>query len=276
METIKHYAPKYFMNPVHKIKVLIVGAGGTGSQVLTSLARINSTLIALQHPGLHIILMDDDRVSQSNIGRQLFSPADTGRYKCEVLIERTNRFFGLNWEAIPQRFTAGVNCNILMTCVDNMDTRIQILELFNRYCKNTNHKNENNKLYYWMDFGNANKIGQVVLGSYPIDQQGLKDTNGLLPTIFDLFPSFKDQKTTDNEPSCSMAEAISKQDLFVNSILAQFGCDILWKLLKDKVIDVHGIFMNLETMNVKPIQIQNGTTNKRSKRENKTISSTGS
>ncbi len=253
--SIKHYAPAYFMNPVHKIKVVIVGAGGTGSQVLTSLARINSTLIALDHPGLHVVIMDPDTVSASNIGRQLFSPSDIGRFKTDVLIERINRFFGLNWESMPIKFTKKIWGNILITCVDNMHSRIEILNEF-KIGLSKKSRYDNTTLYYWMDFGNANKIGQVVLGSIDIPQQGLKDSNGLLPTIFDLFPSFATQVTEDNEPSCSVAEAIERQDLFVNSILAQLGCDILWKLLKDQVIDVHGVFMNLETMNVKPIQIK--------------------
>ena len=34
-------------------------------------------------------------------------------------------------------------------------------------------------------------------------------------------------KEKDSGPSCSLAEALEKQDLFINSTLAQLGCNIL-------------------------------------------------
>lgn len=37
----------------------------------------------------------------------------------------------------------------------------------------------------------------------------------------------------DSEPSCSLAEALERQDLYINSILAQVGCDILWRMFKE-------------------------------------------
>ncbi len=32
-----------------------------------------------------------------------------------------------------------------------------------------------------------------------------------------------------NQVGCSLAEALEKQDLFINSTLAHIGCDLLWK-----------------------------------------------
>ena len=40
-------------------------------------------------------------------------------------------------------------------------------------------------------------------------------------------------KEKDSGPSCSLAEALQKQDLFINSMLAQTGCDILWRMLRE-------------------------------------------
>ena len=36
-----HFVPQYFLNPVHPIKVTLVGAGGNGSQMLSALCRID-------------------------------------------------------------------------------------------------------------------------------------------------------------------------------------------------------------------------------------------
>lgn len=46
-----HYTDSYLLNPQHPVTVNLIGGGGTGSQVLTNLARLDVTLRALGHPG---------------------------------------------------------------------------------------------------------------------------------------------------------------------------------------------------------------------------------
>lgn len=48
---------------------------------------------------------------------------------------------------------------------------------------------------------------------------------------------------TDSGPNCSLARALSEQDLFINSMLAQLGCNILGKI--SSVDEHHGLFLNL-------------------------------
>ena len=62
-------------------------------------------------------------------------------------------------------------------------------------------------------------------------------------------------KDNDSGPSCSLAEALEKQDLFINSTLAQLGCNLLWKLFRHGMIEHHGLYLNLSTMKVNPILI---------------------
>ena len=100
---LRHFLPSTFTR--RKISVLLAGCGGTGSRVLSGLAQIDVALRALGHPGLTCAVFDADRVSEANIGRQLFSPADIGRYKAEVLCTRINMFFGLSWRAVPMMVT---------------------------------------------------------------------------------------------------------------------------------------------------------------------------
>ena len=38
-----HYIDNYLLNPQHPVTVNLIGAGGTGSQVLTCLARLDVT-----------------------------------------------------------------------------------------------------------------------------------------------------------------------------------------------------------------------------------------
>lgn len=96
-----HYTDSYLINPQHPVTVNLIGAGGTGSQVLTCLARLDITLRGLGHPGLFVTLYDPDIVTESNIGRQLFSISDVGLNKAQCLITRINNFFGNDWKAFP-------------------------------------------------------------------------------------------------------------------------------------------------------------------------------
>ena len=55
-----HYTDSYLLVPQHPVTVNLIGGGGTGSQVLTNLARLDVTLRALGHPGLFVTLYDPD------------------------------------------------------------------------------------------------------------------------------------------------------------------------------------------------------------------------
>ena len=50
-------------------------------------------------------------------------------------------------------------------------------------------------------------------------------------------------KDNDSGPSCSLAEALEKQDLFINSTLAQLGCNLLWKMFRHGMIEYHGLYL---------------------------------
>ena len=50
-------------------------------------------------------------------------------------------------------------------------------------------------------------------------------------------------------------EALEKQDLFINSTLAQLGCNILWKMFRNGMIEHHGLYLNLSTMKMNPITV---------------------
>ena len=62
-----HFTDRYLLNPRHPVTVFVIGAGGTGSQVITNLARMSMALQALGHPGLHVTVFDPDTVSQANL-----------------------------------------------------------------------------------------------------------------------------------------------------------------------------------------------------------------
>lgn len=258
-----HYVDNYLLNPQHPVTVNLIGAGGTGSQVLTNLARLDVTLRALNHPGLFVTVYDPDVVTESNIGRQLFSFSDLGLNKAQCLVTRLNHFFGNDWHAVPKIYPSNVHAakdedlaNITITCTDNIKSRLDMWKILKAVPDN-DYRDYKVPLY-WLDFGNTQTSGQVVLGTVsekikqPKSQQ--YKTVGSLKVIT-RYVRYARVKETDSGPSCSLAEALEKQDLFINSTLAQLGCNFLWKMFRHGMIEHHGLYLNLATMKVNPVSV---------------------
>lgn len=251
----KHFVPNYILNPQHPLTVSVIGAGGTGSQVLTSLGRMNYALKELGHQGMEVKVYDADVVTTANCGRQLFAPQEVGLNKAGVLVTKLNMFFGTSWECCPEMFTERSDrSNIVISCVDNVKSRLAIKS---NLANGAVYRRDRHETFYWLDFGNTKDKGQVVLGTpHCIEQpKGRRCLVGYLPTITDLF-DLESVNERKNGPSCSLAEALSKQDLFVNSTLANIGMALMWKIFTKGVLDVHGAYLNLETMKVNPIRVE--------------------
>jgi PRTRC genetic system ThiF family protein len=147
VKSAAHIVEKTLLNPYNPLMVNLIGAGGTGSQFLTALARINYSLIALNHPGLMVRVFDDDKVEEANLGRQLFSSAELGLYKAVALVNRINLFFGTNWKAIPERYDATIlkdepelaMAEITISCVDTVSARFEIANLLSQIYKSKKH-----------------------------------------------------------------------------------------------------------------------------------------
>lgn len=218
-----------------RVEITVVGAGGTGSQVVAGLAQLHYALVSLGHQhGLHVTLIDDDTVSEANIGRQMFYPSDVGQSKASVLVNRVNLTMGLAWRARTERVssTSMLHSDIVIGCVDNRGARKAILDAMR------------GSGGYWLDFGNRQHDGQVILGEVKWDKKAPR-----LPHVGDLFPELIDPSMDagDDVPSCSLAEALEKQSLFVNRSVAVWGLNMLWELFRHGRLDYHGVFVNLKS-----------------------------
>jgi PRTRC genetic system ThiF family protein len=259
-----HIVEKELLQPYNPVTVNLIGAGGTGSQVLTALARMNQALIALNHPGLMVRVFDDDKVERSNLARQLFTTAELGLFKSVALINRINRFFGTNWKAETERYSKGTYkqnesawATITLSCVDTVSARFDIGENLKVLAKNLG--NSRNKPLYWMDFGNSRDTGQVLLSTVStIKQPASKKfrTVEKLPFVTEEFKELLIQsESIDNTPSCSLADALAKQDLFINSTLANLGASLLWQVFRGGMLLNRGFFLNLKDFRTQPIKI---------------------
>ena len=260
-----HFTDNGVINATNPIEVNLIGAGGTGSQVLTALARMNHALTQLEHAGLQVRLWDDDTVTEANLGRQLFAECELGLYKSVALINRTNRFFGTGWKAETQRFTTDTwgripekaRASIYISCTDSVAARLEIAQILNEL--RAENSSYHNSPKYWLDFGNSQYSGQVILstvGDIPQPKSEKYVTVSKLPFITEEYGELlKQSETADDTPSCSLAEALEKQDLFINATLAQMGCSLLWGLFRGGMTWYRGFFLNLQHFRMQPIPI---------------------
>ncbi len=227
-------------NTLHNrlIEVDLVGCGGTGSLVLSGLVRLHLAMKSLGHPyGMRVTAWDPDRVSEANIGRQLFTMEEVGLSKSEALIHRYNMHFGLDWYACPERFAATRHNSpeMIISCVDTTKSRAEINRLLPQFYRT-----------YCIDGGNDRNTAQVLIGD------GSKE----LPYPYQRLPELIDPKAdVTNRPSCSLAEALDHQDLFVNQWVATAILQLFWQLFRKGGLNIAGYFINLESGRMNPIQI---------------------
>jgi len=260
-----HIAEPYLLNPTNPVVVNLIGAGGTGSSMLTALARVNYALTALNHAGIFVRVFDDDKVSIANRGRQLFTSSEVGFQKAVVLVNRINRFFGTNWKAVPEKYDVQTLsetpdyglATITISCVDTVAARFEIASILEAVTTRNHHYRS--RPSYWMDFGNSQYTGQVVLSTTRDIKQPASKKYKVVPNLPLVTTEFKDllivSEMSDNTPSCSIAEALEKQDLFINSALADLGASLLWQMFREGMIFNRGFFLNLKEFRTQPLKV---------------------
>ena len=226
--------------------------------MLEHLVCLHRAMLALGHPhGLHVTLVDMDRVSEANVGRQAFYSCDIGQYKSLTLVNRANMALGNTmWEASVQKLTTAStgfgDVDLVIGAVDNRAARLAMLRCLERTSGGTR---------YYLDLGNRAGDGQVVLGEVTSDKRKTDDV-WRLPHVGELFPELIDKKldkVEDDLPSCSLAEALEKQSLFINPGVCLFASNLLWQLFTKGELTNHGAFINLDYMSVMPIAIDHDT-----------------
>lgn len=200
---------------------------------MSHLCRICQAWTKLGGAAFAIELWDHDNVSAANLARQVFCEADIGQPKALVVAQRLRSFFGVPVEPVIEPYAGtqlGEN-GLIVGCVDTIEARRTI------------HESVDELKTYWLDMGNTDQSGQVVLGGHG------------LPTLFDVYPHLIKAKDPKNVPSCSMAEALARQDLFVNSTIATLGGQLLWQLMRHGGLNHHGYVVNLQDGIVLPLRV---------------------
>lgn len=235
------------------IRITMIGCGGTGSEMLRLLTKTQMAIqkLAPDHQGIMLTLYDGDSVSDANIGRQGFYQGDQGYNKAELSISRINTFHGFNWIAKPSFFDATELerhrniADLIITCTDSAKFRGLMGETGKRLPKSD---------LLWLDSGNGQFTGQVVLGHLAAESKG----DLRLPNVYDLYPELLTMPE-DDEPSCSLEAALSKQDLMVNVMPAVWMNNLIWSLIRHGGIDTHGVLFDLRKNLSIPLKIDQAT-----------------
>lgn len=231
-----------------RIKVVVIGAGGTGSDMLVRLAKLHTQLVALGGAGFDVTVYDGDTVEANNCGRQHFALTAPGLNKALVLVNSINLAYQLDWHGVPDFFDIDAcdaedalryRTDLVITCVDKAAFRVALCKAWRGQATEA----------LLLDGGNGRDLGQVVLGHLGNPRSGLR-----LPNVYDLWPEMSEVDDTE-EPSCSAHEAMEKQAWPVNQAVAFLMVELLWTLLRQGWIDYHGSTFNLAPMRTTPLMI---------------------
>lgn len=227
----------FLLPPEAPIRLVLVGAGGTGSHVLQSLARLAVHVRQQPGPTLDLVVIDGDTVEPKNVGRQLFSPGDVGRNKAQALAERFSAVFGLPIIALPKmaeladlgelysRRAVHSAIVILVGAVDTPEAR-QIL------CSALRH----GYARLWLDCGNEADSGQVVVGTAtePAVLAGclsLKGVCSALPAPSLVYPNLVAPRKKPRRGDCAAQVEANVQDLMTNQAIAAVAAQYLYNLV---------------------------------------------
>jgi len=154
VESAKHWDDTFRLisgwdsDKISSSKVMVVGAGALGNEVLKNLALLNVG---------HILIVDFDTIEYTNLCRSvLFRESDLGEKKCEIAAQSVRNINpNVKVQAINGDITIDIGLGIfrrmdvVIGCLDNRLARLFI----NRYCFKTNKT--------WVDGAIENFAGQL-------------------------------------------------------------------------------------------------------------------
>ncbi|EKD88631.1 MAG: ThiF family protein, partial [uncultured bacterium] len=170
MDEMNFQVPLELIIPNEKhIALMLVGCGGTGSWMAPAVVRVGKILIERFNREVSIYFIDPDLVEEKNIYRQNFCAAEIGMNKAEALAMRYGLAWGIEIHTMARKYSQATpsiknqNLMIVIGCVDRASARKEISGSVN-----------SSDLHVWLDCGNSESYGQVLLG--------------VKSTTIDLFP----------------------------------------------------------------------------------------
>lgn len=265
------------------VVIAVVGCGGTGSHLVPTLlqyiasAKLTSTA-ENPFPSVKVILIDGDSVEQKNLIRQRFAPHELGMNKAEALASRYGSVYDipifhvphyLTFDNVmdvldtasgqeqyahyhtPREMTSNATSCIVIGAVDNHTARSVI---YHHFTQAVNYKRN----IFWIDAGNEDTYGQVVLGARPATEGRQSFYSGSfieehshwsestlgeevlpfdLPCFFDRFPEqfFKVGVKDPNAQNCVELSQLDPQTIQANMMSAYCVNAFLTQIFSQKI-----------------------------------------
>jgi PRTRC genetic system ThiF family protein len=252
-----------------QFNLFLIGCGGTGSFVVQHLARLMASgdLAAERIAGL--TLVDFDIVEPKNVARQLFTPADVGRPKAEVLARRYASAYGIRIGYLVAPFEEdmlGENIpggslrtpTLLVGAVDQAGVRKEIL-------KGVQKLSGARQAVYWFDAGNGEITGQVAWGNtgkLDLVKKGIgQPIVEYLPYPALVFPEIADPARDTGQglsiplpESCAEAIQDGRQGPNINAMMGLLTIEMVRQFLTGK-LSAHYVAVDLTsfTLGSQPI-----------------------
>lgn len=236
------------------VKIVMLGAGGTGGHIAPHLYRL---LYALDRP-VRFIICDGDIVEQKNLVRQNFIPADLGENKAKVLAERYATVFGMETEYVPAFIESEEKLRELLTprqwrkgYYGDIVTTEQVILI--GAVDNNKSRQLCHRLFYemkeliYIDSGNGEHTGQVVCGIRSGGRTFYRPIGAAYPDVLketDKFPT---------ELSCAEASVSAPQSIAANITAATAVVDMIYNILTQGESRVRQVTFATNSVNVRPI-----------------------
>ena len=235
---------------VRPVKVIMLGAGGTGGHIAPHLYRL---LYALDRP-VRFIICDGDIVEQKNLVRQNFAPADLGENKAKVLAERYASVFGMETEYVPEFIENEERLRRLLQPyswqISNEYLREQVILI--GAVDNNRSRQLCNTIFYQMeeliyiDSGNGEHTGQVVCGIRSGGRTLYRPIGKVYPDVL------KEKDKFPTELSCAEASMAAPQSIAANITAATAVVDMLYNILALGDCRVRQVTFATTSVNMRP------------------------
>ena len=243
---------KYSME--RPVKVVMLGAGGTGGHIAPHLYRL---LYALDRP-VRFIICDGDVVERKNLVRQNFIPADLGENKARVLAERYSTVFGMETEYVPSFVEDEERLRELLTpkifyspYYPKVEVTRELVILIGAV-DNNRSRQLCHKVFYqakelvYIDSGNGEYTGQVVCGIRSGGRTLYRPVGAAYPDVL------KDTDKFPTELSCAEASVSAPQSIAANITAATAVVDIIYHILAEGESRVRQVTFSTTSCNVRP------------------------
>jgi hypothetical protein len=222
--------------------ITVVGCGGTGGFVAEGLCQMLA-------PDIKLMLVDFDRVEQRNLGRQNFVREDLGKVKSEALAHRLSQKYGrsIGYSAVPISLTPVSFSGLFIGCVDNGKARKDIELKFKSIAGSYQNSN-----WWWIDAGNGENFGQVLIGNSTFAPKYCEKENGGVFLTLPLPTLQRPDLLAQAPPVRVDCAAITEQGPTINQTMAAITIEVIRRLIAGTCSWVQ-LYVDMEAGTMTPV-----------------------